>query len=369
MTQAYSASGDTLAQAFESLDEISEAMTRRGGALYGGEAVTQLAHALQCATLAEDCGSSPALITAALLHDLGHMAGEADDEKSAHSDLAARLLGRLFGIDVTEPVRLHVDAKRYLCAVEPGYADTLSAASRQSLVWQGGAYSAQQATAFAARRHAHDAVCLRRWDDAAKTPGRATRSLEHFMIIAQQVQLANAPAGRAADGAAGAGDAERPDIEIRLATDADLAHLVRLMVEMDDLKADAQDADAAQKMRVTLQTMARYPDFKTWLVLEGGRPVASYSLMIFCSPSHNGTQQALLDAVVVQRDRRSAGLGNRMLRHAMRQATAAGCYKLMLSSNIKRADAHRFYENLGFTRHGISFGIDLPPATAASVLQ
>lgn len=179
---------DPLVPAFESLDEISEAMTRRGGALYGGEAVTQLAHALQCATLAEDAGCGPALITAALLHDLGHLAGEGDDEESAHSEVAARLLGRLFASNVTEPVRLHVSAKRYLCAVDPTYWNSLSEPSQQSLVWQGGPYAADHALRFIAQPHAQDAVRLRRWDDAAKISGLATRTLAHFIAIARQVQ-------------------------------------------------------------------------------------------------------------------------------------------------------------------------------------
>ncbi|MBC7416365.1 MAG: HD domain-containing protein [Herminiimonas sp.] len=189
MTQTATISADTLVPTFESLDEIGEALTRRGSALYGGEAVTQLAHALQCATLAEDAGCSQALITAALLHDLGHMAGQGDDEQSAHSELGARLLARVFGRNVTEPVRLHVNAKRYLCAVDSTYWGTLSEASKQSLVWQGGPYAADQAKRFISQPHADDAVRLRQWDDAAKVSGLATRSLAHFIEIARGVQV------------------------------------------------------------------------------------------------------------------------------------------------------------------------------------
>ena len=167
----------------------------------------------------------------------------------------------------------------------------------------------------------------------------------------------------------GTSNAGIPIIEIRMATDGDLPHLVRLMAEMDDQDVDAHDEGALQRMRQTMDMMARYPDFKIWLVLEAGLPVASYSLLIFCSPSHNGTCQALLDAVVVQRERRGAGLGAVMLDHAMRLAASAGCYKMMLSSNIKRADAHRLYQNRGFSQHGISFSIDLAAPEALSVLQ
>lgn len=167
----------------------------------------------------------------------------------------------------------------------------------------------------------------------------------------------------------GAGKGQQPILEIRLATQADLPHLIRLMAEMDDLEFDPRDESAAHKMRTTMDAMDRYPDFKIYIVSEGGLPVASFSLMIFCSPSHNGTHQALLDAVVVERERRGAGLGAIMLEHAMHMASEARCYKLMLSSNIKRADAHRFYENRGFSQHGISFSIDLPAAEIHSVLQ
>ncbi|GAC1430676.1 MAG: GNAT family N-acetyltransferase [Burkholderiaceae bacterium] len=166
-----------------------------------------------------------------------------------------------------------------------------------------------------------------------------------------------------------AGKGEVSTIEIRVAIDADLPHLVQLMAEMNDLDVNLQDENAARKMRVTMDAMVSYPDFKIYMVLEDGLPVASFSLMIFCSPSHNGTQQALLDAVVVQRDRRSEGLGTIMLEHALRMAAVAGCYKLMLSSNITRADAHRFYENFGFSQHGISFSINVPGAEHASGLQ
>lgn len=194
MSQASSTVIDTPVPAFESLDEIAEALTRRGGALYGGEAVTRLEHALQCATLAEEAGCTPALITAALWHDMGHLAGDDDDEQTAHSELGARLLVHLFGKSVTEPVRLHVSAKRYLCAVDSMYWCALSEASKQSLVWQGGAYSADQAKRFITQPHADDAVRLRQWDDAAKVPGLATRGLDHFIAIAYRVQVARTTA-------------------------------------------------------------------------------------------------------------------------------------------------------------------------------
>jgi GNAT superfamily N-acetyltransferase len=149
------------------------------------------------------------------------------------------------------------------------------------------------------------------------------------------------------------------DIEIRPAIAADADALAALMAEMDDAPTESLDD---VRMRAVLADMAHYPNFCAWLVLERGVPVASFSLLIFSSPSHQGTHQALLDAVVVTRARRGAGIGEAMIERALAIATEAGCYKMMLSSNLKRIDAHRFYERIGFSQHGISFGIDLPLA-------
>jgi GNAT superfamily N-acetyltransferase len=152
-----------------------------------------------------------------------------------------------------------------------------------------------------------------------------------------------------------------PDIELRPATSGDADTMAALMAEMDEPEpADRAHSPDGAHMRAVLADMARYPDFRAYLVLERGVPVASFSLMIFSSPSHQGTRQALLDAVVVTKARRGAGIGDAMIARAMDLATEAGCYKMMLSSNLKRADAHRFYERIGFSQHGISFGITLP---------
>jgi phosphonate degradation associated HDIG domain protein len=147
------------------------------------EAVSQLAHALQCAALAEHGGAGDALVAAALLHDLGHLlasrdAGEVEDHR--HDAIAEQALTGLFGPEVVAPVALHVAAKRYLCAVEASYASGLSPASMHSLARQGGPFSPSDAEAFIARPHAPEAVELRRWDDAAKVPGAETRRLEDY---------------------------------------------------------------------------------------------------------------------------------------------------------------------------------------------
>lgn len=156
------------------------------------EPVSQLAHALQCAQLAEWAQADAPLIVAALLHDIGHFVDDADafaHADDAHEDRAVPLLARAFDERVTQPVRLHVMAKRYLVRVDPGYGDALSPASVHSLGLQGGPMSADEAARFEALPHARDAVRLRRWDDLAKTPGRQTPSFAYYLSFAEQLCL------------------------------------------------------------------------------------------------------------------------------------------------------------------------------------
>ena len=161
-------------------------LDERGEAAYFGEAVTQKEHALQCALLAEQDGAEDPLVIAALLHDVGHLLhGLPEDVADAdidarHETAGQEWLARFFGPEVTEPVRLHVIAKRYLCAIDPVYAATLSEASRQSLALQGGPLTGDGIVEFADLRHAQDAIRLRRWDDRAKTPGLMTPGLAHY---------------------------------------------------------------------------------------------------------------------------------------------------------------------------------------------
>jgi phosphonate degradation associated HDIG domain protein len=161
-------------------DFLLETLILQGERQYGLERVSQLEHALQCAALAGAEAARPALVVAALFHDIGHLLParwrsigprEADDHHEANG---ADLLERWFGPDVTEPVRLHVPAKRYLCAIDPDYHDGLSRASKRSLALQGGPLPADEAVRFAARPFAAEAIRLRRWDDRAMEPGRET---------------------------------------------------------------------------------------------------------------------------------------------------------------------------------------------------
>lgn len=151
------------------------------------------------------------------------------------------------------------------------------------------------------------------------------------------------------------------DIRIREAVLADADVIAALQAEMDDAFSGRRRPDGG-RMRAVLAEMQRYPDFRCYLATDDeGKAVGTFSLMVFCSPSHEGENQAMLDAVVVTAGMRGRGVGEQMIREAMRIAADAGCYKMMLSSNLKRADAHRFYERLGYRQHGFSFTIDICP--------
>lgn len=160
----------------------------RGGEAYG-EDVTQTEHALQCAALAQAAGAAPSLVAAALLHDVGHLlAGEGQPTQSEtddrHEVVGAQALKGLFGEAVRAPIALHVAAKRWLCLREPGYLDSLSPASRTSLVQQGGPFQSSGAEAFERRRYWRDAVALRRYDDEAKRAYRETGQFaDHLPLL------------------------------------------------------------------------------------------------------------------------------------------------------------------------------------------
>jgi gamma-butyrobetaine dioxygenase len=156
---------------------------------YLGEPVSPAVHMLQAAALAEAAGVGPALIAAALLHDIGHFTGVITGRDlmrgtdNRHGDVGADWLARWFGPEVTEPVRLHVAAKRYLCAVEPGYADALPPASVATLRIQGGPMSPREAATFEAEPAAWASLRLRRWDDAAKDPAAKVPPFVHYQPI------------------------------------------------------------------------------------------------------------------------------------------------------------------------------------------
>jgi gamma-butyrobetaine dioxygenase len=186
---------------------LADVFAGQGADEYLGEPVTQAAHMLQTAALADAAGAGGALVAAALLHDVGHFGGadqrvsvgRADQRGSftgpvsghdlmgstdnRHSDVGADWLATWFPPAVTEPVRLHVAAKRFLCATEPGYIDRLSSASQYTLSVQGGPMSASEVCAFALLPYARDAVALRRWDEAAKDPRATVAPFAHYETL------------------------------------------------------------------------------------------------------------------------------------------------------------------------------------------
>src|SRR3954451_2344211 len=159
------------------IDAIAGLFAGPGARDYLGEPVTIGEHMRQAGALAEAAGAPAPLVAAALLHDVGHLRNESD---ARHGSGGARWLARWFGAEVTEPVRLHVAAKRYLCATEPGYFALLSPESVRTLALQGGPMTPEQAAAFGALPHARDAVAVRRWDDEAKDTAISPPGFAYF---------------------------------------------------------------------------------------------------------------------------------------------------------------------------------------------
>jgi phosphonate degradation associated HDIG domain protein len=175
------------------VDDIFATFRSRGDGAYLGEPVSISEHSLQTARAAEHDGAHPTLLAAALLHDYGHLIHDLPDDSAAHGvdtqheEVAHRFLEQHFGPEVVEPIRMHVAAKRYLCAVEPSYLAELSPASILSLELQGGPYDEREVAAFEASPHAQDAVRLRRYDDVGKVAGATTPDFEHYRPVLESV--------------------------------------------------------------------------------------------------------------------------------------------------------------------------------------
>jgi len=171
------------------IDEIFRVFREYGAEEYLGERVSMTEHMLQSAYAAEQDGASPHLIAAALLHDYGHFIHEFPADAAdhgidtQHEEVAHAFLSEHFGPEIAEPIRMHVAAKRYLCATDPSYLNELSQASVHSLNLQGGPYSPVEVAEFEMSPYARDAVRLRRYDDIGKVEGLETPDLEHYRQV------------------------------------------------------------------------------------------------------------------------------------------------------------------------------------------
>jgi len=169
----------------KTLEDVLNTYREHGHRLYG-ESVTELQHALQCATFAQQAGEPPVVVAAALLHDYGHLCHQLGEDianhgvDARHEHIGANRLGGLFVDEIVDAGRLHVAAKRYLCWKEPAYFDELSDASRQSLRLQGGPMTDAEAREFEREPHFELAVRVRRYDDMGKVPEMSTPDLDSF---------------------------------------------------------------------------------------------------------------------------------------------------------------------------------------------
>ena len=172
---------------------IGDIFERRGADSYLGEDVTMSQHMLQGAQLAEQAGAGDDLIAAALLHDIGHYTNEFPDDALAqgidnhHDEAGAAVLDRFFPSAVTDCVRHHVAAKRYLCATDPDYFGKLSDASVHTLGLQGGPMSAEEVAEFAKNPNIDAIVQVRYWDDEGKDPTVKTPDFWHYAPVLERI--------------------------------------------------------------------------------------------------------------------------------------------------------------------------------------
>ena len=199
MTTGPRETGDSLPPTFAELTPgnivafLGDIFARRGAEEYLGEPVTMAEHMLQAAQCAQDAGQAPAVIVAALLHDIGHFTSEFgtyspdDVVDKHHEDAGADLLAPFFPPLVTDCVRYHVAAKRYLCAARPEYFQKLSAASVHTLMLQGGPMDGREVADFESNPHYRDIIKVRVYDDTGKRAGVPTKTFADYAPMVQQV--------------------------------------------------------------------------------------------------------------------------------------------------------------------------------------
>lgn len=177
------------------LQHLHSLFDGEGANIYFGEEVTIAEHMLQVAHFAEKSGADELQIVAALLHDVGHLNNEFGDDyiekgvDNRHENAGSSLLSPFFPTTITEPIRLHVAAKKYLCATSPAYYETLSTASKRTLELQGGVMNEAEKRAFESNAHADVAIKLRHWDDAGKVPALPVAKLTHYHAMIERVRI------------------------------------------------------------------------------------------------------------------------------------------------------------------------------------
>ena len=178
-------------------DQIRDLFSERGHLAYG-EGVSELQHALQAASLAQKDNAPNSLIVAALLHDIGHLLhGLSEDVAEQgidghHERVGEKWLEKYFGPEISQPVRLHVAAKRYQCTVNPDYLAQLSPASLKSFTLQGDKMNGDEVSAFEKNPFFKNALQLRTWDDNAKDPEMETPLLEHYLPLVKAALVSSA---------------------------------------------------------------------------------------------------------------------------------------------------------------------------------
>ncbi len=179
------------------IDQIRDLFNQRGHLAYG-EGVTELQHALQSASLAEQDNASDNQIVAALLHDIGHLLHGLPEDVAEqgmdghHEQIGKKWLGKYFGPDISQPVGLHVTAKRYQCTVNSDYLAQLSPASAKSFILQGDKMNEDEVSAFKENPFFKEALQLRTWDDHAKDPEMETPPLEHYLPLVKAALVSSA---------------------------------------------------------------------------------------------------------------------------------------------------------------------------------
>ncbi|HEY2683390.1 MAG TPA: HD domain-containing protein [Steroidobacteraceae bacterium] len=177
------------------VEEIAALFSVRGKETYFGEPVSMREHSLQAAHFAGLAHAPENLVLAALLHDVGHLVVSVPDdladwtEDAHHEEVGARWLVARFPPSVSEPVRLHVPAKRYLCAVSPEYFDRLSDASKVTLNLQGGPMNDAEVRRFKEQPYHREAVRVRLCDDQGKVAGLVTQALEDYLPLIRRLAL------------------------------------------------------------------------------------------------------------------------------------------------------------------------------------